>query len=108
MKYEKLLSVDPIGAFDKIKENYLRYFRTMYRFRDSLKELNKELYGSYNEEGKLIESGIIQKDGNLYKDAFCEILPEYQSAQDELQELLKNEPGIDWPNMFGKFISLIC
>ena len=59
MKYEKLLSVDPIGAFDKIKENYLRYFRTMYRFRDSLKELNKELYGSYNEEGKLIESGII-------------------------------------------------
>ena len=30
--YEKLLSKDPIGAFDKIKENYVRYFKTMYRF----------------------------------------------------------------------------
>lgn len=107
MKYEKLLSVDPIGAFDKIKDNYLRYFRTMYKFRDisPLKELNEDLYGSYDEEGRLIELGTIHKDGNLYKDAFCEILPEYQSAQDELEVLIKNEPGIDWPKEFGSFIS---
>ena len=32
--YENLLQIDPIGAFEKIKENYLRYFKTMYRFSD--------------------------------------------------------------------------
>ena len=29
-RIEKLLSVDPIGAFDKIKSNYLRYFKTAF------------------------------------------------------------------------------
>ena len=110
MKYEKLLSVDPIGAFDKIKENYLRYFRTMYKFREEgpqhLSELNKQLYGSYTEEGELIEKGIIEKDGNLFQDAFCEILPEYQPGNDELKGMLKQEDSIDWPKSFGDFVSL--
>ena len=29
--YEHLLSQDPIGAFDKIKENYVRYFEKAYK-----------------------------------------------------------------------------
>jgi hypothetical protein len=27
-EYENLMGKDPIGAFDKIKENYVRYFKT--------------------------------------------------------------------------------
>ena len=32
--YEHLLSQDPIGAFDKIKENYIRYFENAYKITD--------------------------------------------------------------------------
>ena len=45
--YEQLLSKDPIGAFEKIKEDYLRYFKTMYRFQD------EELDRRKNEELEL-------------------------------------------------------
>ena len=34
-KVEGLLPIDPIGAFQKVKEDYLRYFTTMYKFREN-------------------------------------------------------------------------
>ena len=43
-KFEKLLDKDPIGAFDKIKENYVRYFKTMYKFENSELDAKKK-YG---------------------------------------------------------------
>ncbi|MBO0593256.1 DEAD/DEAH box helicase [Cellulophaga sp. E16_2] len=64
--YQNLLSKDPIGAFNKIKENYVRYFKTMYRFSDE--ELN---------EKKDIE---LQSNNNLYRDPLLEILPEYNTT----------------------------
>lgn len=65
--YEKLLSKDPIGAFEKIKDNYVRYFKTMYRFDDV--ELNKKK----DEE--------LLKNDNLFKEPLLEILPEYVAAE---------------------------
>lgn len=61
--YQNLLSKDPIGAFNKIKENYVRYFKTMYRFSDE--ELNKRK----DEE--------LQSHNNLFREPLLEILPEY-------------------------------
>lgn len=74
-EYQKLLSKDPIGAFNKIKENYLRYFKTMYSFKDA--ELNKR------KNDKLIESD------NLLKEPYLEILPEYRNCEDNDGNILR-------------------
>lgn len=68
-EYQKLLSKDPIGAFNKIKENYLRYFKTMYRFRDP------DINDRKNEE--------LEKGDNLLKEPYVEILPEYNNYTDD-------------------------
>ena len=39
-KFEHLLSVDPIGAFEKIKDNYKRYFQSAYQLRTELSSQN--------------------------------------------------------------------
>ena len=65
--YEHLLSQDPIGAFEKIKENYIRYFENAYKITD--KNLDKE------------RIGLLDKDDNLYKSPYLELLPEYNSYE---------------------------
>ena len=74
--FEHLLSKDPIGAFEKIKEDYIRYFEDAYKI--SNQALNKER----------IE--LLKKDDNLYKEPYIELLPEYNPAKigsiDELAE----------------------
>ena len=69
-KYEHLLGQDPIGAFKKIKEDYVRYFKTAYHIDDE--KIDK------------MRMAAIEKDDNLYKEPYLEILPEYESY-----------PGID-------------
>ena len=65
--YENLLGIDPIGAFQKIKENYLRYFKTMYRFNDT------DLDNRKNEE--------LLKNFALYREPYLELLTEYNTAK---------------------------
>lgn len=65
--YEHLLSQDPIGAFEKIKANYIRYFKNAYRISDQ--ELNEE------------RVKLLEKDDNLYKSPYLELLPEYNSFE---------------------------
>lgn len=73
--YEKLMGVDPIGAFEKIKENYVRYFKTMYKFQDEELDLrkNEELQDETKE--------------NIYKKPYLEILPEYNVAEIQGQKI---------------------
>lgn len=78
-QYEQLLSKDPIGAFDKIKEDYLRYFETMYRFKDQ--SLDKK------------KNSEIRKSDNLAKEPYCEILPKYQSERSDLASLCMPDSG---------------
>lgn len=78
-QYEQLLSKDPIGAFDKIKEDYLRYFETMYRFKDQ--GLDKK------------KNSEIRKSDNLAKEPYCEILPKYQSKGSDLASLCMDASG---------------
>ena len=78
-QYEQLLSKDPIGAFDKIKEDYLRYFETMYRFKDQ--SLDKK------------KNSEIRKSDNLAKEPYCELLPKYQSKGSDLASLCMPASG---------------
>ena len=65
--YEHLLAQDPIGAFEKIKDDYKRYFGHAYRVNNE--KLNKER----------IEK--LSKDENLYKEPYLEMLPEYNATE---------------------------
>lgn len=65
--YEHLLSKDPIGAFKKITDNYIRYFENAYKLKN--KELNKK------------RVDLLKQDDNLYKSPYIEMLPEYNSIE---------------------------
>lgn len=81
-KYEELLPVDPIGALNKIKENYSRYFNTFYRFNDSdLEEKKRKAFA--NPEGKV-----------AYREPYVEMLPEYQSCGKLLGDYIANDPDL--------------
>ena len=73
---ERLLSRDPLGAFEKIKQDYLRYFRTMYRFK------NEELDRRKNQK--------IEEDGNLYKEPYCELTPRYEKHNESWEDICKH------------------
>lgn len=97
---EQLLSKDPIGAFEKIKEDYLRYFKTMFRFKDDprYKYNGKSLDDRKNEE--------LEKHDNLYKEPYCELTPKYESSNKLLSQICD-----DWncanllPSGFDTFIN---
>lgn len=88
MQYEKLLSVDPIGAFNKIKENYKRYFESAYLLRTDLSAQN-----NMQLDKKRID--LLDQDDNLYKSPYIEMLPEYASEADlNCIDDLANDPDI--------------
>ena len=66
IKFEHLFSQDPMGAFEKIEEDYLRYFKAAYKISD--KNLDEE------------RIAILKKNDNMSKDPYIEILPEYSPA----------------------------
>ena len=84
--YEHLLSQDPIGAFDKIKENYKRYFENAYKITD--KDLNKE------------RISLLTEDDNLFKPLYLELLPEY-NAYEGISDI--NELATPFTEAFGSF-----
>lgn len=93
--YENLLQIDPIGAFEKIKENYLRYFKTMYRFSDPDLDQRK------NDE--------LLKNFALFREPYLELLPEYNTAEidgnpiksiEEIEQLILD--GFDDNNSIAK------
>ena len=97
MKYEHLFSEDPIGAFEKIKEDYLRYFAHGYKIND--KDLNKER----------VEE--LKRKDNAYKEPYLEILPEYEAAKglqsiDDLGDIFADAFGDPESSrsFFSKFI----
>ncbi|MCF0257505.1 MAG: DEAD/DEAH box helicase, partial [Bacteroides heparinolyticus] len=78
-KYDQLLSIDPIGALDKIKDNYYRYFDTMYRFRDEDLEQRKH------------EALVNPNDKVACRDPYIELCPEYQSTGRTLAENINDD-----------------
>ena len=66
-KFEHLFSQDPIGAFEKIEEDYARYFDVSYKI--SNENLNEE------------RMNALRADNNLSKEPYIEVLPEYAPAE---------------------------
>ena len=62
-KFEHLFSQDPIGAFEKIEEDYTRYFDVSYKI--SNEEINRE------------RMDALRAGNNLSKEPYLEVLPEY-------------------------------
>ncbi len=82
--YEELLPVDPIGAINKMKENYWRYFNTMYRF-------NSYEPGLDDKRRKALED----PNGKVAcRDPYVEMLPEYQSMGKKLPECIASDPEL--------------
>ena len=93
-KYEHLLGIDPIGAFEKIKKDYVRYFENAYKIADEA--INKLRLAELTDEQK----------NNLYRDPYLEILPEYESypgingIEDLASEFANAFGGIDTAKKF--------
>ena len=81
-KYEHLFSQDPIGAFEKIEQDYIRYFKAAYKIDDMYKIGEKCL----NDE----RVDLLKKDDNMSKEPYIEILPKYSSTNLSKQDLIKN------------------
>ena len=92
---EHLLSKDPIGAFDKIKKNYIRYFENAYRIDD--KNLNAE------------RIKLLSENDNLYKEPYIELLPEYNTADlksiDSLGDDIEIQHAFEDENSTRQFFS---
>ena len=72
-KHEQLLSIDPIGAFEKIEKDYHLYFETTYKFSD------KDLDGKKND--------ALKENNNLKREPLCELTPKYVAEQADLVDL---------------------
>ena len=75
-RYEELFPIDPIGAIEKLKKNYVRYFTTAYKFGEHYHYLNE------------MKDALLEQEDNLYKEPYLEIQPEYESTGRTLGDLL--------------------
>lgn len=91
-----LLEKNPIGAFEKINEMYLKYLQSAFKTR----------YQQIEDQ----RMQLLNKDGNAYQDPYIEILPEYKESDmgkigdwkyDSFQDCFEDE------TQFKTFISLI-
>lgn len=94
--YEGLLPLDPLGALDKMKENYLLYFNTAYRFANESIEKKKR------------EALADTKAKVAFREPYIEILPEYKSADMNLEDCISADKELskafsDFPD-FAEFI----
>ena len=93
--YESLLPVDPIGSIEKIKQNYLNYFRTMFSFGEDYDDLNIQ------------KDKILEESNTITRSPYVEVLPEYASQYNSLQEAIDadQELAAIIPDGFVDFIS---
>lgn len=85
---------DPIGSFESIKENYLRYVTTA--FKTKFKSLEDE------------RIQLLNKDKVFYRQPWIEPLPEYKSYNKSVDELSTSDlPGlnIDQTNVFKGLVN---
>ena len=83
-KFEHLFSLDPMGAFEKIEDDYVRYFEAAFKLKN--KVLDK----------KRID--LLKEGDNMSKKPYLELLPEYSPAEnvksiDDLAERFKDAFG---------------
>ena len=102
-QFEQLLSKDPIGAFDKIRKNYLRYFKTTFRFAGKIdNNTQKEKYNDLDNR----KNDELENNENLSKELYCELLPKYESSGQKIDAVCQkwNCPKL-LPDGFAQFVS---
>lgn len=73
---------DPIGSFETIKDNYIRYVKTAF----------KTKFESLEEEREL----LLNKDKVFYRQPWIEPLPEYKSSEKKIDDLTHQDlPGLN-------------
>ena len=80
-KFDHLFSIDPIGAFEKIEQDYARYFEAAYRMDNA--SLNRE------------RMDTLKSGENMSKEPYIEVLPEYSPAAgvDKMDDLVSRFAG---------------
>ena len=93
--YESLLSVDPIGSIEKIKENYLRYFQTMFKFGRDWGYLDKA------------KNELLKTTNTVTRPPYVEVLPEYRSDHNSLKTAIESDQSLKdaLPPHFVDFIN---
>lgn len=75
---------DPIGTFDTIKDNFIRYVQTAFKTR----------FPAIEEE----RAGLLRQAGTFYQEPYIEAMPKYESAK-RIRDLtladLNNPPNFD-------------
>ncbi len=73
---------DPIGSFETIKENFIRYIKTAFKTKFNTLEEERE--------------ALLNEDKVLYRQPWIEPLPEYQSSGKTVNDLLPDDlPGLN-------------
>ncbi|MEX0597378.1 MAG: DEAD/DEAH box helicase [Candidatus Paceibacterota bacterium] len=73
---------DPIGSFETIKENYIRYVKTAFKTKFESLEKEREI--------------LLNKDKVFYRQPWIEPLPEYESSGKRIDDLTrKHLPGLN-------------
>lgn len=70
---------DPVGAFDTIKENFIRYIKTAFRTKFNGLEQERET--------------LLNQDKVLYREPWVELLPEYKGIEKEFSDLEPSDIG---------------
>lgn len=76
-KFEHLFSCDPMGAFEKIEDDYARYFEHAFKVKNEAVD---------EERMNTLKEGV-----NMSKKPYIELLPEYASVKG----IGKGEEGIN-------------
>ena len=87
---------DPIGSFDTIRDNFIRYVETAFRTK-------------FDEPGEFEDqrNRLLHQDGVLYRQPWAEPLPEYQSSNKTVAQLTDADlPGLN-PTQCDLFRGLI-
>lgn len=68
---------DPIGAFDSIKEHFLRYVKTSFGIRSQPESEERDR--------------LLEREGIFYRQPWIEPLPEYESSNKKIAEITPEE-----------------
>lgn len=85
-KFEHLFSCDPMGAFEKIEDDYARYFEHAFKVKNEAVD---------EERMNTLKEGV-----NMSKKPYIELLPEYASVkgigkgEEGINNLQKNLPTL--------------
>lgn len=84
---------DPIGSFEVIKENFVRYIKTAFKTKFESIEIERE--------------NLLNQDKVLFRQPWIEMLPEYKSSGKKIDDLVQQELPTLSPFQLSLFQGLV-